>query len=208
MKVGKIIVLNGTSSSGKTSIVHALQQVMDEPYLEAGFDKFLWTLPAKFLKRPLYLDVLDYDWMELDGERMKVLRARRIGFQFVTGMHHAVVALAKAGNNVILDHIFFEPAWLTECAELFEGYWALLVGVRCPLNIIIEREKERGDRTLGIAPGHFHWIHKPGIYDLEVDTSILTALDCAALIKQRIESDSPPQAFQIIREKLCNRGGS
>jgi len=31
MSIGKIIVLNGTSSSGKTSIVHALQQIMEEP---------------------------------------------------------------------------------------------------------------------------------------------------------------------------------
>ena len=203
MKPGKIIVLNGTSSSGKTSIIHALQQIMDEPYLEAGFDKFLWMLPAKFLKRPLYLDVLDYDQMELGGESMRVLRARRIAFQFVDGMHHAALAMVQAGNNVIIDHILFEPAWVKQCAVLFCGYWALLVGVRCPLAVIQEREKQRGDRTLGIAPGHFHWIHQHGIYDLEVDTSVQSTMECALQIKQLIDEGIPPKAFRLIRENLC-----
>jgi chloramphenicol 3-O-phosphotransferase len=38
---GTIILLNGTSSSGKTSVVRALQEVLNEPFLEAGLDKFL-----------------------------------------------------------------------------------------------------------------------------------------------------------------------
>ncbi len=204
MKTGKIIVLNGTSSSGKTSIIRALQQVMDEPYLEAGFDKYLWMLPAKFLKRPLYLDVLDYDRMEFEGEVLQVLRARRIAFQFVSGMHHAAVAMVKAGNNLIIDHLFFEPKWVQECAELFSDQWALLVGVRCPLEIINEREKQRGDRTPGIAPGHYHLIHQLGIYDLEVDTSVLSAMECALKIKKYIDEGKQPQAFRQIRNHLAD----
>jgi chloramphenicol 3-O-phosphotransferase len=36
MNKGTIIILNGTSSSGKTSIVRAPQEALDEPYLDAG----------------------------------------------------------------------------------------------------------------------------------------------------------------------------
>ena len=45
MKRGKIILINGASSAGKTSIVRALQPILDEAYLEAGLDKFLFMLP-------------------------------------------------------------------------------------------------------------------------------------------------------------------
>jgi chloramphenicol 3-O-phosphotransferase len=38
---GSVMVLSGASSSGKTSIVHALQEVLEPPYLEAGIDKFI-----------------------------------------------------------------------------------------------------------------------------------------------------------------------
>jgi chloramphenicol 3-O phosphotransferase len=40
-----IIILNGASSSGKTSVLNALQIILDEPYLDAGIDKFIWILP-------------------------------------------------------------------------------------------------------------------------------------------------------------------
>ena len=55
---GTIILLNGTSSSGKTSIVKALQDSMEEPYLDMGIDRFIWMLPKRFLNRPLWDEVL------------------------------------------------------------------------------------------------------------------------------------------------------
>jgi chloramphenicol 3-O phosphotransferase len=38
--------------------------------------------------------------------------------------------------------------------------------------------------------------HVPGIYDLEVDTSLLSAQACADVIRQRLEHGPPPSAFQ------------
>jgi chloramphenicol 3-O phosphotransferase len=45
MKPGKILILNGTSSSGKTSIVRAFQTLSEKPWLDMGIDKFIWMLP-------------------------------------------------------------------------------------------------------------------------------------------------------------------
>jgi len=45
MNTGKIILLNGTSSSGKSTLLRGLQQVLSQPYLEMGLDKFIWMLP-------------------------------------------------------------------------------------------------------------------------------------------------------------------
>jgi len=53
MTLGKIIFLNGASSSGKTSILMALQEMLEEPYLNAGIDKFIWMLPKRYLDPPL-----------------------------------------------------------------------------------------------------------------------------------------------------------
>jgi chloramphenicol 3-O phosphotransferase len=39
-------------------------------------------------------------------------------------------------------------------------------------------------------------VHVPGIYDLEVDTSVLSPEECADLIRQRLEDGPPPSAFQ------------
>jgi hypothetical protein len=55
---GTLILLNGASSSGKTSIAGALQSLMQEPILQAGIDKFIFMLPSRYLDRPLWDDVL------------------------------------------------------------------------------------------------------------------------------------------------------
>ena len=39
-------------------------------------------------------------------------------------------------------------------------------------------------------------VHVPGIYDLEVDTSVLSSEECADVIRQRLEKSPPPSAFQ------------
>ena len=46
MAAGNVVVLNGTSSSGKSSVARALQARMPTPYLHTGVDHFLSRLPA------------------------------------------------------------------------------------------------------------------------------------------------------------------
>jgi chloramphenicol 3-O phosphotransferase len=55
---GTIIFLNGTSSSGKTSLLKAIQNSFEEPLLDVGLDKFIWMLPERYLEQPLWNDVL------------------------------------------------------------------------------------------------------------------------------------------------------
>lgn len=194
MMTGTIILLNGASSSGKTSIVKALQATLDEPYLDAGLDKFLWMLPERYLDRPLWDDVLGL-----------ADRAGPIGHKLVAGMHQAMAALSIAGNNVIADHVLVEPDWLRQCIDLLSPLPAFFVGVRCPLAVLEQRERERSNRTWGQARAQVDRVHAHGIYDLEVDTSIFSPEDCAQQIKVRLDSGNPPDAFKRLKHrKLAN----
>ena len=181
---GTIIILNGTLSSGKTSIVKALQNVLDEPYLEAGIDKFIWMLPQRYLDRPLWDEVLGL-----------VVKAGPVGRTLMSGMHHAIAALSRTGNNVIAEHVLVEPQWVQECVRLFEGLPAFFIGVCCPLEVLEQREKERHDRTFGQARAQFDLVHVHGGYDLEVDTSIFSPEECALQIKRQLQGGEPPSAF-------------
>jgi len=49
---GKIIFLNGTSSSGKTSLARALQRELEEPFLYYSSDTFATFLPEKVFSGP------------------------------------------------------------------------------------------------------------------------------------------------------------
>ncbi len=197
MKRGNIIVLNGTSSSGKSSVLRALQQVLDEPYLDAGIDKFIFMLPKRYLDAPLWHEVFKYTCRIPDDPLSLVIRAGPLGHQLMAGMHRSIATLAEAGLNVLADHVLLEPAWVRECAEMFGKFNALLVGIRCPLEVLEQRERSRRDRTVGQARAQFDLVHAHGVYDVEVDTSILSPMDCALQIKRRLQ-DGSPLAFRQI----------
>ncbi|MCQ3938503.1 MAG: chloramphenicol phosphotransferase [Chloroflexi bacterium] len=181
-----IIFINGTLSSGKTSLLKLLQKNLPEPYLDMSVDKFIWMLPSRYLDRPLWDEVLG-----------KALQAGPVGWSLFSGMHHAIAAAASRGNNILADHVFVEKSWVDECAELFGGMNAFLIGLQCPLEVLEQREKDRKDRTLGQARLQYDVIHKYTKYDLELDTSVLSIEECADRIIQRIKT--PPTAFKQLR---------
>lgn len=181
-----IIFINGTSSSGKTSLLKALQKKLSEPYLDMGIDKFIWMLPSRYLDRPLWDDVLG-----------KALQSGPVGLTLFSGMHHAIAAAASRGNNVLADHVFVEKAWVDECVALFANMNAYLIGLQCPLEVLEQREKDRKDRTLGQAKLQYDVIHKYTQYDLELDTSILTTEECVEQVIERLKSS--PTAFKGLK---------
>lgn len=181
-----IIFLNGTSSSGKTTLLKALQKELPEPYLDMGIDKFIWMLPSRYLDHPLWDDVLG-----------KAHHSGPLGLTLFSGMHHAIAAAASRGNNVLADHVFVEKAWVEECANLFARMNAYLIGVKCPLEVVEQREKDRKDRTLGQAKLQYEVIHKYVAYDLEVDTSLLNPEECAEQVIERLQN--PPIAFRKLQ---------
>jgi chloramphenicol 3-O phosphotransferase len=115
-------------------------------------------------------------------------------------MHRAIASLSMAGCNVIADHVLVEPAWAQDCAELFAELPAYLIGVQCPLEVLEQRERLRKNRTLGQAKLQFPVIHKYCIYDLEVDTSLLSPESCARQIQARLSA--PPQALRRMQQML------
>ncbi len=183
METGTILFLNGASSSGKTTLLETLQDRLEAPFLNMGIDKFIWMMPDRYLDRPLWDDVLG-----------RATVAGQAGHTLFSGMHHAIAAAARRGNNILADHVLVEKAWVEECAELFAELPAYLVGIHCPLEVLEQRERERKNRTLGQARAQFELVHRYSMYDLELDTSILTPEACASRIIARL--DAPPKAFR------------
>ncbi|MDP9364512.1 MAG: chloramphenicol phosphotransferase, partial [Chloroflexota bacterium] len=124
---GQVVILNGTSSSGKTTLARALQAAMDEPYLEAGLDRFLWALPARYLNTALWHEVFRYDRPPDGDPAGLVIRPGPVGDWLAAGMHQAIAALARAGTNVVADHVLLDPAWLANCVRTLEGCRVLFV---------------------------------------------------------------------------------
>lgn len=196
MKTGTILILNGTSSSGKSSILKAFQGICPEPYVDMGIDKFFWMLHERYRNTSQWTEVMKYTYAT-DGTIAEI-HPTAYGNHFISGMHHAIHEMAHEGVNVIADHVFHERAWLNECARLFHGMNAYLIAVHCPLAVLEKREKERKTRTLGQARAMFDIVHAHGVYDFEVDSSLCTAEQCARQIWDFLLSGTQPHAFKAI----------
>jgi chloramphenicol 3-O phosphotransferase len=203
MAQGNIILLNGTSSSGKTAIAKALQEIMDDFYIHSGLDHYLERIPRKMNvvsdgRNPAAAE--GFLWIFPNGDNIvSEIRNGPAAYRLLSGMYHAAAALARTGNHVILDDVIFDPRVLKEAVQTLAEFDVLFVGVRCPLDIAQQRERERGDRTLGLVRADYDLVHAHGLYDLEVDTSILSPAECANVIKDRLLNGPPPDALRRLR---------
>ena len=78
------------------------------------------------------------------------------------------------------------------------------VGVHCPIAILREREKERGDRLIGEAEYHLQNVHSYGTYDFEIDTSQSSPQECAATIVHAWHGREDGGSDQGLRYGLCD----
>jgi chloramphenicol 3-O phosphotransferase len=127
---GLIIFLNGTSSSGKSSIAKELLPALDDTYFHMPVDAFHAMRARRDFTPDELQSALRHTWM---------------------GFHRAVAGMAASGNNIVVDHVLSEQWRLLDCVALFAPEDVVLVGVRCPLPELERREQERGDRPLGLA---------------------------------------------------------
>jgi chloramphenicol 3-O phosphotransferase len=193
---GRIIVLNGTSSAGKSSIARALQEAMHEPYSHLLIEEFLPRLPARYLsgEHPDGVAMVETS----DGGRY--VTSGPVAERMVAGFYAAVAATAGAGNNVIVDTLMGDPFDVAQCVRYFDGLDVLMVGVHCPLPILEEREQARGDRPSGLARGELTRVHEYVLYDLEVDTSRGSPQECADSIVEALRTGAAGEAMARMRK--------
>jgi chloramphenicol 3-O phosphotransferase len=98
-------------------------------------------------------------------------------------MRHAIAAMAGQGNDLIVDDVLLGSA-SAEYAEILSNFEVFMVGVFAPLDVLEARERNRDDRLIGLARWQYNRVHKDMNYDLEIDTSGATPMECATLIKQ------------------------
>ena len=180
-RVARIVLLNGVGSSGKSSIASALQKITTDPFLHVQMDAFLEMLPERYQDHP---DGLTFTTVQEDGKPSVVIRTGPVADRAFRGMRHAVAAMAAQGNDLIVDEVLIGSK-KAEYVELFSAFEVFLVGVFAPLDVLEARERERGDRMIGLARWQFDRVHQGIEYDLEVDTSDTSPMECASLIKQK-----------------------
>lgn len=173
----QVIVLNGSSSSGKTGIARCLQAILPQPWIRLGVDDLLDALPPSLMGSDSGITIGPA------GEVTPGEGFREIEAAWMTG----VAAMARAGAHVIIDDVFLGGAASQERMRAhLEGLNVLWVGVRCDPELLAGREMARGDRVPGMAALQAEVVHQGVAYDIEVDTSHTESLDCARAIATHV----------------------
>ncbi len=180
---GKIILLNGASSSGKSTLARGLQAQLDAPFWHISIDH----LRAARVLPDSRIESGEFSWRELRPS-------------FFDGFHRCLPALCDAGNNLIVEHIVETLEWMDRLLGLLGHLDVFFVGIHCSVSELERRERARGDRRIGEAKLDYESVHTFGIYDLEVNSEQspehnVAKILCAWKARQR------PGAFETMTRR-------
>jgi chloramphenicol 3-O phosphotransferase len=179
-----VIVLNGTSSSGKTSIARALQLLLPPTFLTFGIDMFIHALPMEPDGAARGLVIEPGGRITVDAE---FRRAEAIWYR-------GIAEMARAGDGVVIDEVFLDGGRSQgRLAAALAGLDVVWVAVECRLDVTTSRERDRGDRVEGLAAQQHPLVHDGVRYDLRVDTTSTSSLDCARSIVDALHAPRPYQ---------------
>ena len=195
---GQIVILNGAPRAGKTSIAKEIQETFDGVWMNLGVDASRLTTPPHC--QP--------------GIGLRPGEENHPAAPFVpilyAALYDSIAAHSRLGLNVVVDVGHHDSAILADCLRRLARLPVLVVGVRCPLETIMERRDAsppgRYATTAadgGIPEPVVRWqraVHDPGVYDVEVDTSILSAPECAATIRSHLDERGPSSAAATLAD--------
>ena len=177
MQKGKIIFLNGVSSSGKTTLAKTLQERLPQPYFHLDVDEFCLMAPE--LSR--YYDVGDYS----------------LQHKFVSNMSDIAKLLSDKGFNLIISVVFLKDYdFLEKCVTALHSHLVLFVHVTCPVDELRRREKERGNRLIGSTEAMLPILIPRDVYDMVVDTFNSSTEECVNKIIRLLDYPEKFTAFK------------
>ncbi len=155
------ILLNGPSSSGKSTLATALQRAIllqkNGDYPIVSIDDFLQMSVGK----PIY----EEDVFEVGPQICARIREQ-----------------CDARHGIIIDHVITSARIFRQILDALGTERPLLVRVSCPPPELARRERARGDRAPGSAEASERYLFPQGGYDLTVDTFRDSPAVCAQKI--------------------------
>lgn len=193
---GRIVILNGTPRSGKTTIARAMQESLPGQWINLGVDAQNRSLPPALMPgiglRP------GGERPDLEPHVVRLYQA----------LYGAIAAHARQGFDVVVD-VGHHDAYSTplrilpKCARFLAGQDVLFVGVHCPIETIMARRNADPQGGFyaagpGVPEPVRRWqeaVHVPGDYDLTVDTGCMSTAECVAAIAAALADPPASRAF-------------
>jgi chloramphenicol 3-O phosphotransferase len=158
---GRVVVLNGPSSVGKSSTIAAFADASPTPW--AGFDEpMVGRLATKFLAFPTTAGPV------------------------TEGFLAALGSAARAGNQLIVSAGGIDQS---RFREALVGVPTVYVGLDAPLDVLLQRQRMQPDKFGGLAEGSVA-IHDGWVYDITIDTAASRPAEAARMLLEFLDSTS------------------
>lgn len=226
MQPGQIIIVNGTSGSGKSTTCELLAKQSKDFWLLYGIDHFLaGTLPAQFghhgprAREGIYAHPVDE---QNPGGPLR-WSFGPYGTRAFASLHEWVASASRQGCNIILDHLMMtDPPVLQDAIWRMESLPVLLVTLKPPFEVLQQRLAQRKydkklptdilgedavriitDRLDRLRPWFYDSVYANDVSDLEIDTAAHGPEAVRAMIEQRL-AQGPGTAFETLRARYPN----
>lgn len=221
---GQIIIVSGTSGSGKSTTCQLLAKRSNDFWLLYGIDHFMsLTFPAKFghhgprCREGVYAHPVDQN----DPDGSLRWSFGDYGTRAIHALHEWAAGASRSGCNIILDHLMMtDPPVLQDCIWRLKDLPVLFISLRPPFEVLkdraatrimdkknpaaeffpedaVRRAIERLDR---LRPWFSAAVYANDCYDLQIDTLKHNPDEVCDLIEKRL-AQGPGTAFETLRAR-------
>ncbi len=160
----EVILLNGPSSAGKSSIAGKLLTLLDgEDAVVVSIDDHL----SMSAEEPIWEDDV---------------------FAVMPDMCRDILDALRQGKTVIVDHVITSARIWEALHEAVSGHGMMTVLVTCEIGTLRKREAQRRDRCAGSAEASLRYLYPREGYDLRIDSGRTTPAEAAAMIREQLRA--------------------
>ena len=157
----RVLLLNGGSSAGKSSVARELQNVLEGAWLRLGVDALVDAAPPSLLGEGGLAFAHD-GTVDVGDDFAAVEDCWMAG----------LARMADVGARLVIEDNFVsgrsaQERWRAALTPVPVGW----VGIRCEPGVAAQRESARWDRVPGMARAQALAVHDGIDYDLVVDTT-------------------------------------
>lgn len=204
----QLLIINGTSSTGKTTLARTLQDHWPSPLIYLGLDSWItMTLAGRYWDAATQvIDIKSDAWVRQGTHFLTPhspanpspwvkIDSGPVSDQLVYAMHDTACRFLQQGFDVILDCVLLKETWREDLLRRTAEQKRCLIHMTAPEHVLIERELKRGDRMRDVFRNLADTIHTDLHYDLVIDSDQNTPKQVVELVLTWLGQPSKTHIF-------------
>ena len=198
-----IIILNGHSSSAKSSTIEVMQRLSNKAIVHVGIDQVFCSLGPKFFGSKAKEGFEFESAFKGDADTKEKLRTYihygPLGFIVIKGIAALALFYYQQGLNVVIDDVIYYDEIMNNYFETFKDTNTFIFKLFCQDETLLEREHYRSNRALGLGVAQREIIDsKPWQYDKIIDASHISPEEITRIILNFVNREKTQAIHNVL----------